>query len=212
MSYASLSTGELLQQCTGTGESEAWHEFIRRFNPLIAAVVLRTARRWSSVEKATVDDLIQEVYLKLCADEFRLLRDFNSRHADAIFGYLKVVATNQVHDHYRRLQAGKRGFGGSEEGGEVPERLPDRSRSEAMQSLEQRILLDQIDQHLRRHLSPETAERDRTIFWLYYRQGLTAAAIAALSSRLTRLLKEQLIEHGEEKSVEGKGFRRVESL
>jgi len=51
----------------------------------------------------------------------------------------------------------------------------------------------------------ETLQRDRTIFWLYYRQGLTAKEIGALPSiglslkgvestlhRLTQLVREHL--------------------
>jgi RNA polymerase sigma-70 factor (ECF subfamily) len=67
------------------------------------------------------------------------------------------------------------------------------------------------------------------IFWLYYEQGMTAKAIAALPSinltskgvesaisRLTRLVREQVVQLRTEKNVEAdqgeKGFRPATSF
>jgi RNA polymerase sigma-70 factor (ECF subfamily) len=44
---------------------------------------------------------------------------------------------------------------------------------------EWRLLLRDIDDFLKK---PPVSERDRQIFWLYYRQGMSAKEIAALSS------------------------------
>jgi DNA-directed RNA polymerase specialized sigma24 family protein len=69
------------------------------------------------------------------------------------------------------------------------------------------ILLKEVDDALCASLSGEGQVRDRTIFLLYYRYGLTASAIARLPSilltvkgvesvihRLTRLVRERLAE------------------
>ena len=56
-----------------------------------------------------MDDLIQETYLKLCADEYRLLRAYDPKHPDAIYGYLKVITANVVHDRFKALHSEKRG-------------------------------------------------------------------------------------------------------
>ena len=45
--------------------------------------------------------------------------------------------------------------------------------------LEWQLLLRDIDDLLKK---PPTSERDRQIFWLYYRQGMSAKEIAALAS------------------------------
>ena len=55
--------------------------------------------------------------------------------------------------------------------------------------------------------SGNTADRDRTIFWLYYRQGLTTKAIATLPAigltikgvestlgRLTKMVRKRMVE------------------
>jgi RNA polymerase sigma-70 factor (ECF subfamily) len=66
-----LSIEDLLVRCYGQGEMAAWEEFVRRFHRLIASVVIRTANRIGEASKHVVDDLIQEIYLRLCADNHR---------------------------------------------------------------------------------------------------------------------------------------------
>ena len=81
---------------------------------MIAAAVLRTARRWGEPSPCQLDDLIQETYLKLCEDDSRLLRSFQPRREDSIYGFLKMVAANVVHDHFKSAMAAKRGAGQTE--------------------------------------------------------------------------------------------------
>jgi len=73
--------------------------------------VVRTTHAWGEFSTSLIDDLVQETYLKLCADDCRLLRNFESRQTDAIYGYLKVITTNLVHDHLKSHHAAKRGSG-----------------------------------------------------------------------------------------------------
>src|SRR4029077_11356378 len=97
----SLSPVELVATCLATKDGLVWTEFVRRFRPLISTIVLRTARNWGEPNPSLLDDLIQETYLKLCADDCRLLRNFRSQYPSAIFGFLKVVTANVVHDHFK---------------------------------------------------------------------------------------------------------------
>jgi RNA polymerase sigma-70 factor (ECF subfamily) len=100
-----------VRQCSASRSAEAWEEFVRRFHRLIATVILRIASRLGDSSKQTVDDLIQETYLKLCADDFRILRTFEQQHPDAFIGYVKVVAANVVRDHFKSSHTKKRGAG-----------------------------------------------------------------------------------------------------
>jgi RNA polymerase sigma-70 factor, ECF subfamily len=72
------------------------------------------------------------------------------------------------------------------------------------------MLFDQINKLLGDACPPETLERDRIVFWLYYRQGYTAGEIAGLPAvaltvkgvesllyRLTAALRAQLNPPGE---------------
>src|SRR5580658_950916 len=113
--YASLSIENLVRRCATSHSPEAWQEFVRRFHRLIATVTLRTAGRLGDASKQTVDDLIQETYLKLCADDFRILRSFEQQHPDAFTGYIKVVTANVVRDHFKSAHSKKRGAGNLEQ-------------------------------------------------------------------------------------------------
>src|SRR5580693_163612 len=111
MDYHGLSPNQLVQACLQTGDEAAWGEFLDRFHPLISTVVSRSARRWNVTSPAVLEDLVQEVYLKLCAGRCQLLRDFHGAHPDSLFAYLKVTASNLVQDHFKARRARKRGSG-----------------------------------------------------------------------------------------------------
>jgi RNA polymerase sigma-70 factor (ECF subfamily) len=181
--YAALPIEELVLACAQTNKTPAWEEFVRRFQPLISTVALRTARLWGDPAANAIDDLVQETYLKICANDCRLLRNFRPQHPGAFFGYLKMVTANVVHDHFKAAHAVKRGAG------EVTENLDPYDRDTALareislpreKTVEYEILLTQIDACLSRCVPAGELARSRRIFWLYYRCGLTASAIASL--------------------------------
>jgi RNA polymerase sigma-70 factor (ECF subfamily) len=199
MNYSSLSSPELLKECVTRAEAEAWEEFVRRFQPLIAGVVARTAMRWTEVSPGLVDDLVQETYLKLCTGEFRRLREFESRFEDAIYGFLKAVAYNVTMDYFKVRHATKRGS----------QLLSKAEFDTALQtvskenSIEDQILLQEIEELVNRITD---TDRDKLVFLLYYRQGFTAKAIAELPGvqlsekgvescilRLTRQLRQHIV-------------------
>ena len=123
---------------------------------MIAGTVARCARRFGETSAELIDDLVQDTFLKLCANGCRILRDFRPQSPDAIFGFLKTVAFNATLDHFRGGMAEKRGIG-----------LPEAERE---------ILLREIDENM----PPDASPRDRQIFWLYYRHGMTARAIGEI--------------------------------
>jgi RNA polymerase sigma-70 factor (ECF subfamily) len=181
LDYSSIAPAELLSVCLRGSDSAAWAEFVRRFQPIIASSVIRVARRWGAVSPSVVDDLIQETYLKLCADKGRLLQDFKSEREDAIYGYVRAFTSNLTHDHFKSLHAQKRGGDSetvsiSDEGWSEPW-----TKGEPVHAvLEKRLLVEKIANCLEIVISGPHGERDRKIFWFYYRVGLTASEIAAL--------------------------------
>jgi len=207
VSFAQLSPEALIQACVKR-DAAAWEEFMRRYHRLIAGVVCRTTQKWGESSPATMDDLIQEIYLKLCADDYRLLRAYDPKHPDAIYGYLKVITANVVHDRFKASHSEKRG------GDQIVEELTtieNRSGVEeasgSKHAMEREILIREIEADLNASLSGDTADRDRTIFWLYYRQGFTTKAIASLPAigltvkgvestlfRITKLLRTRMVE------------------
>jgi RNA polymerase sigma-70 factor (ECF subfamily) len=143
-------------------------------------VAARVTRLWlGTATSSIVDDIVQEVFLKLCEQERRVLRDFAPRGEDSFFGLLRVVSASVANDFFRRQHSEKRG--GKvvtlviEEG---PASASPPSRDEDAH-IQRAVLFSELDRMLL--TAPgDTAERDRTLFWLYYLQGLTADEIAEL--------------------------------
>jgi RNA polymerase sigma-70 factor, ECF subfamily len=169
MNYASLSAEELVVACKETDDAEAWEEFVRRFHRLIASVVLRVARRWNVSSPSILDDLIQETYLKLCANKFRLLRNFQSTHPNAFYGYLKVVTGNLVHDHLKAAHSSKRGSGTVEVEADasIESRDDSHGAGSAISSTERAVLLREVNDALSRAAAGLHLQRDRKVFLLY---------------------------------------------
>jgi RNA polymerase sigma-70 factor (ECF subfamily) len=227
--YAAISPEELVVACLQSGNESAWAEFVRRFHPLIARVALRVARQWGDPSPQVIDDLVQETYLKLCGDRFRVLRNFKSAHKDATYGYIKVFTANLVHDHFKVGHSQKRGGRATETSIDGPDsgRVPQAATS-APAMLERDVLIQQIDACLQLVASGPGSERDRRIFLLYYRVGLAASAIAALPAiglstkgvestllRLTRAVRQRLVTHKQQSPQQessGKGIRPAEAL
>ena len=178
--FSAHSSESLIRACVGHDNEAAWAEFVRRFQPLIAKVAGRTARRnWSQVPPHVVDDLVQETYLRLCADRCRLLRQFQSRHQNSIYGFLKVVAASVVLDYFKGELALKRDAGQTDSLSERGSPARPLTSNCSRLSTEDGIALRQIDGILRKLYTDEILIRNRAIFWLHYRDGMTAQAIAS---------------------------------
>ncbi|HEV2963073.1 MAG TPA: sigma-70 family RNA polymerase sigma factor [Candidatus Angelobacter sp.] len=210
--YQTLPVDKLLQQCGENSADYAWMEFIQRFNPLIASIIRRTCREWTGTAPDVVEDLIQETYLKLCANSYSLLANFHSRHPNAFLGCIKTVATNVVYDYFRSARAFKRDIGKNVELDHAIHYLHE-GDGEA-EWLENKVLLSQIDQLLQQRGDAPAAEKNREIFWLYYREGLTAKAIALMPgtgmttkgvegiiARLTKFVKKSLARDPRRRSI-----------
>lgn len=163
---------DLIPQCLEGDSGTAWCEFVARTQPVIASVILRIVRRYSNPDPALVDDLVQETYLRLCRNDYRPLREFQQRHDDAIFGFLKVVAGSVVTDHFRSTSAQKRLGDYALDREEVTE-----NTASAPPNAEQATMVREINQQLDQIAG---SGRDKAIFWLYYKHGYTSRDIAAL--------------------------------
>jgi RNA polymerase sigma-70 factor, ECF subfamily len=225
--YSAISPEELVAACIQTGDELAWVEFVRRFHKLIATIVLRTASRWGETSRQIIDELVQETYLKFCDDNYRLLRTFNPTHPNAIYGYIKVLTANLVHDHFKACNSEKRGGSVVAASIDGEDLCPTVARSISAESLiERNVLIQQIDACLQIVSAGPSLERDRKIFWLYYRVGLAASAIAALPTielstkgvestllRLTRQVRERLGERVQSAAPsKAEGIQPTESL
>jgi len=78
------------------GEKAAWDAFVRRYGGLVVAAV-----RGVAMAQGEVEDLTQEVFLRLCKDDFRLLRSYDPARA-SLSTWLTIVARSTARDGLRR--------------------------------------------------------------------------------------------------------------
>ena len=174
MDWSSLSPEQLVQACAGAGSAGASEEFIRRYHTVLIAAAIRVSRQWGKGGPGEVDDIVQEIYLRICADRARLLTNFRDLRPDAMFGYLKVIATHIAHDFFRQRAALKRGV-------QKTMAIDDVAQiAGANTNIERQISLTEIEESLQVHTQRENGVRDRAVFRLYYRLGMTSQAIAEL--------------------------------
>ena len=127
-----------------------------------------------------VEDLTQTTFLKLWEGGRLLLRDFAVQRPEAVLGYLKRIAANATHDHFKHGHS-------QASGGDNPHVSTSDVDPEAgteihgnQEKINLEILLKEIDEHLQRCLTGTDQQRDRLIFWLYFRQGMSTKEIASL--------------------------------
>ena len=80
------------------GEKGAWEAFVRRYAGLVVAAVRGVARETNEIE-----DLTQEVFLRLCKDDFRLLRSYDAARA-GLSTWITIVARSTARDAVRRYR------------------------------------------------------------------------------------------------------------
>jgi RNA polymerase sigma-70 factor (ECF subfamily) len=213
--YSSLTLKDIVCLCAGTHDNEAWEEFLFRIRKPLGIVIARTASLWSQPSRSLVEDLIQITYLKLWEGGRHLLRDFAIEQPEAILAYLRKTAVNATHDYF------KHGHSQASGGGEphVSTNDVDPESGNDVDGNQERItiaiLLKEVDEYLRRSLTGPTQERDRTIFWLYFRQGMTTKEIASLPTislsakgvgsvieRLKHCIREQILSNPNENESE----------
>jgi len=216
--YSSLPLKDVVCLCAGPCDDEAWQEFVSRVGRPISLTIMRTASLWGNPSRSLVEDLVQGTYLKLWEDGCRLLRDFAVQHPEAILGYVKKAAVNATHDyfkhHYSQSSGGNKPHVSTSD--VDPEVGMDAHGSQ--DKIAFGVFLNEIDEHLKRGLTGPDQERDRTIFWLYFRQGMSTKEIASLPTiklgtkgvgsvieRLKHCIREQILgirSHSDDDEVE----------
>ena len=161
---------------------------MRRYGELIERTAFRIARRWSVPTPELIDDLAQETYVKLCASGGNALREYRTLRENSDFGFIKVFTANVVLDHFRSMNAQKRQFSSTISLSGMPE--PEAHT----ENLDRALTLRTVDDCLDRIVRGPTRERDRLVFYLYYRHGMSAQSISKLSTvALTREGVESLL-------------------
>ncbi len=90
---------DALPEALLAGDGGAWAGFVRRYGGLIVAAV-----RGVMAGRGDIEDLTQEVFVRLCKDDFRLLRSYDPERA-ALSTWLTIVARSTARDAARRRRA-----------------------------------------------------------------------------------------------------------
>jgi DNA-directed RNA polymerase specialized sigma24 family protein len=207
--YASLSLKEVVCLCAGSRDDEAWVEFISRVGKPMSHIILRTASMWGRPSRVLVEDLTQAIYLKLWQGGRTLLSEFAIERPEAVLGYLKRIAANATHDYFKHRQS--QSSGGENWHVSTVDIDPEAGHGShgGPENLALGVFLREIDEHLTRCLTGPDQDRDRMIFWLYFRQGMSTREIASLPGiglgtkgvgsvieRLKRAVREQIVAPG----------------
>src|SRR6185312_2447262 len=144
-----LTDEELVRLLLATRDEELradlWVEFWRRFHPVIARTIRRRILRYTRwVDPDRVDDLVQDTFLKICKDNYKVLRNFEFWHENAFPGFLKVMAANVVEDDIRKRSSDKVGGGQEPEDIDNLVQLPS-DRSHGVASMFNNLRMSEIE-------------------------------------------------------------------
>ncbi|WP_263358516.1 sigma-70 family RNA polymerase sigma factor [Acidicapsa ligni] len=177
---------------------------MRLVTPTVALAARRVAYAWGDPSSFNVTEIVHEVFLKICEDDRKILREFEDRGHDSFLKLMRMIAASVGTDYFRRIRAEKRG-GRMQTVSLDAQAMVEKIADTRSAGAEWPILMAQLDDLLRRD-AVSVSDRDRTLFWLYYRQGLAAEAISRIPAigltpkgvesalrRLTKLLRDMIL-------------------
>ncbi|HEY2234248.1 MAG TPA: hypothetical protein VGK01_12320 [Candidatus Angelobacter sp.] len=129
--------------------------------------------------------------MKICANEFRALRELEWRHEGSLRGLLQVVASTVAQDYLRRCLSLSRCLHLEQQ---LEEFVHDRQTKDTHSAVEHKILLRQLASRMARLIphGPNTT-RDIAMFLLYYGYRVTAAELAGLYHLGTKTVETKLL-------------------
>jgi DNA-directed RNA polymerase specialized sigma24 family protein len=187
--WPGISDRNLVELCLERNE-DAWLELMRRYHLLIVKIASRTIRRWFQPTPSLLDDLFEEVLVKICANEFRVLRELEWRHEGTLRGLLQVVSSTVAQDYLRRCLSWSRSLHLEQQ---LEEFAHDRQVKDPHSAVEHKILLRQLAGRLAQLIPEPNRTRDIAMFLLYYGYRITAAELARLYHLGTKTVESKLL-------------------
>jgi RNA polymerase sigma factor (sigma-70 family) len=195
MKLKEISHSELVDLCSQeSSDRNAWTEFCSRYDLHIWTVITRECKEKNMFEnfsqsKQAVNDLVQEVYVKLVDKDNKALKEFHGRYENSIYLYLGTIAKNVVRNHVVKMGAQKRPPISSSlndtvmisaDGDEI--QIADQIESK-QDNIEEKISIEmlqkEIDNILEKFLKGRTKTRNKIIFKLNFYEGYTAQEIVS---------------------------------
>ena len=183
--FQDLSNNELIRRCAYPAENwnRMWAEFEARFGGIIVLLLYRGMTKpgvdgHTNEFPETLQDLKQDVYIKLLKNNAEALRKFNGRNEKSIFAYLNIISKNIVLNYVKKQECARRsprpvfshGSSDSNEYGPI-------GTNSTAEELEWQFLKEAIIASLRERWKGANLERDLRIFELYFFEGLYAGEI-----------------------------------
>jgi len=203
MSLKNLSNTQVIQLCAcDPTNRNAWSEFYNRFDDRIWAVVYRECREKQVAAKPQqfdqiVQDLVQDVYLRLVEKKCQALRDFQGASENSIYTYLGIIARNIVRNYLVKMKAQKRPLINKSIDDILSTSRDQIQKDESKlvyvngeEGFSVEILKEEIDEILERCLAGQDKERNKIIFKLYLYEDFSPEEIA---SQLESSLSEKRI-------------------
>ena len=174
-------------------DAEAWDRLVVLYGPL----VYRWCRRWD-LRHQDIPDILQDVFQAVAAHiaTFRKERD-----GDTFRGWLRTIARNKVHDHFRRIGREPGGVGGTDaqiQLASLPDARFDEDDDPPEETAERLLIRRGLDL-----IRDEFEERTWKAFWGTSVDGretqevalelrMSPGAVRVAKSRVLRRLREEL--------------------
>lgn len=188
---------ELLSRMA-TMEPSSWERFMEGYGDMIYSHIVHTLRRRNFyVPQEKVDDIVQDLFLKLIADDCRRLLTYSGRKGCSLSTWLRTVARNHVLEFIRSQ---KTYLSISEFS---PEQLHDMFKMFANTSDNPRRTVEKAE--ILRILDETLANlnhRERQVFQFYYRDEINGPDIARIIdttpnnvNQMLSRIREKIKEH-----------------
>jgi len=192
-----VNNTDLAKLCAQEPDNKkAWLEFYQRFDKWIWLVVYRECKAKGIINHdsqihQTVQDLVQDVYVKLVSNNCKALANFIGASEKSIYTYLDIIAKSIVRNYITKIKARKRPsieksldevFSISEKGEKILDKDIFRpTYLDVDEEFKIQIFKEEIEDILDIVLKGKHKDRDKLIFKLYLYDGFTAEDIASQS-------------------------------
>ena len=155
----------LIANCV-SGEKAAWDEFVRQYSNLVYHTVRKTLHlHHSDPCDDIVEDLYQEVFLSLLANDCRQLKLFRGDGGCTLASWLRMIAARRTIDQLRKSK-------------QEPESL-DATANNLVDGPADSVFEHQLAEHLAKAVTDLPA-RDKLLIALFFRHDLLAQDVASL--------------------------------
>lgn len=183
LSYGSPADEVLVRQALD-GHRNAMRLLVRRLVPVIRArVSAYLGRRGGRLGARDVDDVTQDIWLKLIEGDGHLLRAYDAERGKSLEGYVGLVCRRELWRSARALATGRRGGGQADAPIEAAATVALGDPDPEAQMVG-RDLLD----GLQRHLHAELPERGRLVLAAIYEDQMEPADAAEMMGVNTQVV------------------------